>query len=161
MKSATPRYYHLDVEIGPEKVDQVGRILAAHLRHWGLHFLVEPVCHCTQVLLRAVEEHGTDKETAIEMWWTGHHLITAVSDKDRDLPGLHYAPQGPLTQIAALSDGWGSCPAAVGKIIWFACRDRTPDHVPLTPVTPVPCVPESLEVPREESMAVLAGSPDT
>ncbi|MFD4631600.1 pep a2 [Streptomyces sp. NPDC058284] len=161
MKSATPRYYHLDVETSPEKIDHVARILAAHLRHWGLDHLVEPVSHCTRVLLTAIEEHGTDKEAAVEMCWTGHHLITGVSDKDRELPGPHYGPQGFLAQIAALSDGWGSCPAAGGKLIWFACRDRMPDHAPLAPAAPAPCVPESLDVPREESMAVLAGSPDT
>ncbi|MEU1151334.1 pep a2 [Streptomyces sp. NPDC005863] len=160
MKSATPRYYHLDVEISPERIDQIDRILAAHLRHWGLGILVDPVGHCTRVLLRAIEEHGTNKQAAVELWWTGHHLITGVSDKDRDL-GPHYAPQGFLAQIAALSDGWGSCPAADGKIIWFAHRDRTPDHATLSPSTPVPCVPESLEVPQEETMAVLAGAPKT
>ncbi|MVO88691.1 pep a2 [Streptomyces sp. p1417] len=158
MKSAIPRYYHVDVEICPEKIDQVGRILAAHLRHWGLEILVEPVSHCTRVLLRAIEEHGTDKKTAIEMWWNGQHLITGVSDNDRDLPGPHYGPQGCLAQIAALSDGWGSCPATDGKIIWFSCRARTPEHIPLASLSPTPGEPTALHVPRAESVTVLAGS---
>ncbi|MFH8990372.1 pep a2 [Streptomyces sp. NPDC017940] len=160
MKSAIPRYYHVDVVISPEKIDQVGRILAAHLRHWGLEILVEPVSHCTRVLLRAIEEHGTDKKTAIEMWWNGQHLITGVSDNDRDLPQPHYGPQGCLAQIAALSDGWGSCPATDGKIIWFSCRARAPEHIPLASLLPVPGEPTALQLPREESVAALAGSTD-
>ncbi len=44
MKTAVPCYYHLDVEVSPERVGQVRRILAAHLRFWDLEDLVEPVC---------------------------------------------------------------------------------------------------------------------
>lgn len=161
MKSATPRYYHLEVEVSPEKIEQVGRILAAHLRHWGLEILVEPVCHGTRVLLRTIEEHGTDKKTAVEMWWNGQHLITAVSDNDRDLPDPHYGPRGCLAQIAALSDGWGSCPATGGKIIWFSCRAQTPEHIPLSSLTPTPAEPTALQLPREERVAALAGSTET
>ncbi|WP_055568719.1 hypothetical protein [Streptomyces atriruber] len=148
MKSAIPCYYHLDVEVSPERIDQVRRILTAHLRHWGLGILSEPVCHCTGVLLHEIEEHGADKKTVVEMWWNGQHLITAVSDSNRDLPRRHYGPQGCLTQIAALSDGWGSFPATHGKIIWFSRRVRAPEHAPLTPPTPAPGLREALDLPR-------------
>jgi hypothetical protein len=149
MTTANPCYYHLDVEVSSERTEQVRRILAAHLRHWGLRALVEPVGYCTGVLLRAIEEHGADKRAVVEMRWNGQHLITAVSDNNPDLPERHYGPQGCLTQIAALSDGWGSCPATNGKIIWFSRRVRAHDHAGLTPTTPAPSLREALETPRE------------
>ncbi|MCZ9340879.1 pep a2, partial [Streptomyces sp. TRM76130] len=69
MKTAVPCYYHLDVEVSPERVGQVRRILAAHLRFWNLENLVEPVCRGTEMLLRAIDEHASDKNTSIELWW--------------------------------------------------------------------------------------------
>ncbi|WP_240659661.1 pep a2 [Streptomyces sp. WAC 01529] len=156
MKTAIPCYYHLEVEISPERIDQVRRILAAHLRHWGLGILVEPVCHCAGVLLRAVEEHGTDKNAVVEMWWSGQHLITAVSDNERDLPDPHYGPQGYLAQIAALSDGWGNYPGTNGKIIWFSHRARCPERAPLAPTTPAPALRVARPLPREVPVAALA-----
>lgn len=156
MKTAIPCYYHLEVEISPERIDQVRRILAAHLRHWGLGILAEPVCHCAGVLLRAVEEHGTDKNAVVEMWWNGQHLITAVSDNERDLPGPHYGPQGCLAQIAALSDGWGNYPATKGKIIWFSHRARCPERAPLAPTAPAPTLRVARPLPREVPVAALA-----
>ncbi|WP_411757508.1 pep a2 [Streptomyces venezuelae] len=156
MKSAIPCYYHLEVEVSPERIDQVGRILTAHLRHWGLGVLSEPVRRCTGVLLHEIEEYGTDKNTVVEMWWNGQHLITAVSDTNRELPERHYGPQGCLTQIAALSDGWGSFPATNGKIIWFSRRVRAPERAPLAPAAPAPSLREALKLPREIPVAALA-----
>jgi hypothetical protein len=138
MNTAVPCYYHLDVEVSPERVGQVRRILAAHLRYWDLEILVEPVCHGTELLLKAIDEHATDKNTSIEMWWNGQHLI------------------------AAMSDGWGCCATDTGsKVIWFSQRARAGERVPLVPSTPVPDVPEVLEVPREVRVASLAGPAST
>ncbi|MEU2561463.1 pep a2 [Streptomyces longispororuber] len=160
MKTALPCYYHLDVEVSPERIEQVSRILAAHLRHWGLETLADRVCHCVGVLLRAVEENGSDKNTGIEMWWTGQHLITAVSDNEPDLPDPHYGPQGCLAQIAALSDGWGNYPATHGKIIWFSHRARSHVGARLRPVTPAPTLREARPEPRTVPVAVLTGAAD-
>jgi hypothetical protein len=156
MKTAIPCYYHLEVEISPERIDQVRRILAAHLRHWGLGILVEPVCHCAGVLLGAIEEHGTDKNAVVEMWWNGQHLITAVSDNEPDLPRPHYGPQGCLAQIAALSDGWGNYPGTNGKIIWFSHRARCPERAPLAPTPPAPTLRTARQLPREVPVSALA-----
>ncbi|MGW0737216.1 pep a2 [Streptomyces sp. NPDC002851] len=154
MNAVIPCYYHLDVEVTPEKIGQVSRILAAHLRHWGLGVLVEPVCRGTDVLLRAIDEHGADKQSVVEMWCNGQHLITAVSDHSPDIPRHHYGPRGCLAQIAALSDGWGSCPATNGKIIWFSRRVRTPEPAHLAPATPAPSLREAQEVPYESPVAI-------
>ncbi|MET7704470.1 pep a2 [Streptomyces sp. NPDC005485] len=144
---AVPCYYYLDVEVSPERVGQVRRILAAHLRYWNLDTLVEPVGHCAEALLHTIDEHAPDKNTTIEMWWNGQHLITAVSDNDQDI-GPHYAPQGCLAQIAALSDGWGCCATgAGGKIIWFSWRARAAERAPLVPAVPVPSLREARRTP--------------
>ncbi|MFC9458899.1 pep a2, partial [Streptomyces sp. NPDC056983] len=74
MNTAVPCYYHLDVEVSSERVSQVRRILAAHLRYWKLDLLVDPVCRGVEVLLHTIDEHATDKNTDVEMWWNGQHL---------------------------------------------------------------------------------------
>ncbi|MFI9778354.1 pep a2 [Streptomyces sp. NPDC051956] len=159
MNKAVPCYYHLDVEVSSERVGQVRRILAAHLRYWKLDILVDPVCRGVEVLLHTIDEHATDKNTTVEMWWNGQHLITAVSDHERDLPGPHYAPkEGCLAEIAALSDGWGGCATATGKIIWFSRRARLGERAPLVPVGPPPRISEALEMPREVPVPAFAGS---
>ncbi|MCX5442131.1 MULTISPECIES: pep a2 [unclassified Streptomyces] len=158
MNTAVPCYYHLDVEVSSERVSQVRRILAAHLRYWKLDILVDPVCRGVEVLLHTIDEHATDKNTDVEMWWNGQHLITAVSDHERDLPGPHYAPEGCLAEIAALSDGWGGCPTPTGKIIWFSRRARLGERAPLLPVGPAPTINEALEMPREVPVPAFAGS---
>ncbi|MFC8127465.1 pep a2 [Streptomyces sp. NPDC057302] len=156
MKAAIPCYCHLEAEIDPQRVEQVRRILAAHLRHWGLGALVEPVSRCAGVLLDAIEAHATDKHTVVEMWWNGKHLITAVSDNERDLPRPHYGPQGYLAQIAALSDGWGNYPATNGKIIWFSHRARSADGALLAPAPPAPSLRPGCLVPRELPLTASA-----
>ncbi|MGW7407722.1 pep a2 [Streptomyces sp. NPDC054833] len=160
MKTAVPCYYHLDVEVSPERVGQVSRILAAHLRHWDLENLVDPVCRGTELLLRAIDEHATDKHTSIEMWWNGQHLITAVGEDDRDLrPDQDL--RGCLTQIAATSDGWGCCASDTGsKIIWFSQRARSGERVPLVPTAPEPSLRYVRQVPREMPVAALATGAD-
>ncbi|MFF3905592.1 pep a2 [Streptomyces sp. NPDC001848] len=148
MKTAAPCYYHLDVEVSPERIGQVRRILAAHLRYWDLEILVEPVCQCAEALLRTIDAHAADKNTTIEMWWNGQHLITAVQDSERDIRP-HYAPSGCLAQIAALSNGWGCCATGTGgKIIWFSQRARAGDPAPLVPVAPAPSLRETRPLPR-------------
>ncbi|MEV6104536.1 pep a2 [Streptomyces sp. NPDC051940] len=153
MNTANPCYYHLEVEIGPRRVEQVGRILAAHLRHWDLGVLVEPVTRCAGLLLRAIETHATNKNAVVEMWWNGRHVVTAVSDTEPDLPHPHYGPDGYLAQIAALSDGWGNCPATNGKTIWFSHRARITDSAPLAPAPPAPTLRAARRLPRELPVA--------
>ncbi|MCX4767585.1 pep a2 [Streptomyces sp. NBC_01275] len=159
MKTAVPCYYHLDVDVSPERVGQVRRILAAHLRHWDLDTLVEPVCRGTGMLLTAIDEHATDKDISIEMWWNGQHLITAIGGDDRDLrPDQDL--RGCLERIAAMSDGWGCCTTDTGgKVIWFSQRARAGGRVPLVPTGPFPALREGLQVPRELSAAALAAAP--
>ncbi|MFH8342219.1 pep a2 [Streptomyces sp. AM6-12] len=156
MKTAVPCYYHLDVEVSPERVGQVSRILAAHLRHWDLDNLVAPVCRGAELLLRAIDQHARDKHTSIEMWWNGQHLITAFGDDDPELrPDQDL--RACLADIAAMSDGWGCCAAETGsKIIWFSQRARAGERVPLVPLPPEPFISTGLNEPRRHQVAVLA-----
>ncbi|MFF4120064.1 pep a2 [Streptomyces sp. NPDC001714] len=158
MKTAVPCYYHLDVEVSPERVGQVSRILAAHLRYWDLDNLVDPVCRGVELLLTAIDQHATDKRTSIEMWWNGQHLITAIGDDDRDLrPDQDL--RGCLAHLAATSDGWGCCAPETGsKIIWFSQRARSGERVPLVPTGPAPRLRQVLKVPRDLPVTQLAAS---
>ncbi|MFD8725353.1 pep a2 [Streptomyces sp. NPDC059629] len=160
MKTAVPCYYHLDVEVSPERVGQVSRILAAHLRYWDLDNLVDPVCGGAELLLHAIDQHATDKHTSIEMWWNGQHLITAIGDDDRDLrPDQDL--RSCLAHIAAMSDGWGCCTSDTGsKIIWFSQRARAGERVPLVPTAPAPSIRRTLRVPRAAPVAQLAEPAD-
>lgn len=157
MKTAVPCYCHLDVQVSPERVRQVRRILAAHLRYWYLDTLVEAVCRGAELLLRAIDEHATDKNTSIEMWWNHQHLITAFGQNDRYLrPDQDL--RSCLVSIAALSDGWGCYTTATGgKVIWFSQRARTGERAPLVPTAPAPTEREARQVPREAAVPVLAG----
>ncbi|MER7841142.1 pep a2 [Streptomyces sp. NPDC096040] len=158
MKTAVPCYYHLDVEVSPERVGQVSRILAAHLRYWDLDNLVDPVCRGVELLLTAIDQHATDKHTSIEMWWNGQHLITAIGDDDRDLrPDQDL--RSCLAHLAATSDGWGCCAPETGsKIIWFSQRARSGERVPLVPSAPAPSLRRTLRAPRALPVAQLAAS---
>jgi hypothetical protein len=149
MKTAVPCYYHLDVEVSPERVGQVRRILAAHLRLWDLETLVEPVCGGAELLLKAIDEHARDKNTSIELWWNGQHLITAVAENDSELrPDLDL--RACLERIAAMSDGWGCCATDTGaKVIWFSRRARACEGVPLIPAPPAPTLREGRRAPRD------------
>ncbi|MDX3456510.1 pep a2 [Streptomyces sp. ME02-8801-2C] len=148
MKTAEPCYYHLDVEVCPERVGQVGRILAAHLRLWDLEHLVGPVCHGAEALLRAIDEHASDKNAVVEMWWNGQHIITAIGENDTG-PHLDQELGSCLARIAAESDGWGCCATDTGaKVIWFSRRARSCEGVPLIPSPPPPTLPERRRAPR-------------
>ncbi|MER5433332.1 pep a2 [Streptomyces sp. NPDC002588] len=156
MKTAVPCYYHLDVDVSPERVGQVRRILAAHLRHWDLDALVHPVCGGAAMLLEAIDAHATDKSISIEMWWNGQHLITAIGGNDRELrPDQDL--RACLERIAATSDGWGCCATATGsKVIWFSQRARAGERLPLVPTRPAPSLREGRPLPRAVPVAVLA-----
>ncbi|MCX3060807.1 pep a2 [Streptomyces beihaiensis] len=152
MNTAVSRYYHLDVDVTPERAGQVSRILAAHLRLWNLESLVRPVCHGAELLLHAIDEHATGTKAAIEMWWTGRHHITAVEHQDRG-PLLDEGWQDCLARIAALSDGWGHCTQDTedgGEVIWFSRRVGTEVPVPLSPAVPALPARAALRVPRGE-----------
>ncbi|MFD8569768.1 pep a2 [Streptomyces sp. NPDC057694] len=147
MNRTVPRYYHVEVDAEPERVGQVQRIVAAHLRYWGLEKLATPATRGLGLLMEAA---GGDAALTVETWWTGQHLITAVSHQDAIRAGHGDAVLACLSRVAALSDGWGSCTAHARRIVWFSLRSRTGDREPLAHTLPVPSTDATRQVPRAE-----------
>lgn len=145
MNRTVPRYYHVEVDPEPERVGQMQRIVAAHLRYWGLEQLVTPATRGIGLLMEAT---GGERPLTIETWWTGQHLITAVSHQDAAETGRGSTPMSCLHRIAALSDGWGSCTTHARRIVWFSLRSRNGDREPLAPKRPVPSAGAARQVPR-------------
>lgn len=83
------RHYLVELQVSAERVSQLRRIVAAHLRHWSLDLHVRPVCRALEELLTNVHRHvGGDNECVIELRWTGRHLTVAVADNGAGMPRL-------------------------------------------------------------------------
>ncbi|MFZ3566499.1 pep a2 [Streptomyces sp. BH097] len=148
MHQATPSYYHIAVEPAPERVGQVQRIVAAHTRYWGLERLTPSATRGLGLLLELAVEGRPDGRIEVEAWWTGQHLISAVSYENPASGTSREFPRRCSAQIAALSDGWGSCTRQARRIVWFSLRSRTGVREVLAPKLPVPDASEALQLPR-------------
>ncbi|MGW2054147.1 ATP-binding protein [Streptomyces sp. NPDC001840] len=133
------RHYVVELHASPERVAQLRRIVAAHLRHWKLELHVDPVGRAVTELLTNVHRHAADdNHCVIELRWTGRHLTVSVEDNGPRMPRLHTAGGGGgLARVAALSDSWGTCPTAWGKVIWFTRSVRSPQDIPRGPWAPL------------------------
>ncbi|MGR8007049.1 ATP-binding protein [Streptomyces hypolithicus] len=142
------RNYAVELHVSAERVSQIRRIVAAHLRHWNLELQVQPVCRGVVELLANVHRHaGDDKRCVIELRWTGRHLTASVADHGPPMPRLSGAGGGGLAVVAALSDSWGTCGTADGKVVWFTRRVQAAGKSPLLPWTPLPGVRDAKEQP--------------
>ncbi|MFJ9038625.1 pep a2 [Streptomyces sp. NPDC102406] len=147
MTRTEPRYYHVEVESSPERVGQMQRIVAAHLRYWGLHKLVTSAARGVGLLMEAAAA-GPVERVEIETWWTGQHLITAVSHRDPSEAGQRKDAHPHLRQLASLCDGWGRCTTNNQHIVWFSLRKSDHDREPLSAKQPEPWSSEALSVPQ-------------
>ncbi|MFD5753486.1 ATP-binding protein [Streptomyces sp. NPDC127033] len=155
------RRYAVASYTSPEHVAGLRRTVAAHLRHWRLDLHAEPVARgVAELLSRAHRHSGPDNRCVVELRWSGRHLTASVEDGDPRLPRLRTAGDSGLARVAALSDSWGTCATADGKVIWFTRSVRAPQNVfrvvppPLVPLdtalldpvplTPVPLMPVPL-----------------
>ncbi|MEU9605763.1 ATP-binding protein [Streptomyces sp. NPDC048057] len=142
--------YTMEVQATLERIPQVRRILAAHLRHWDLEAHVGPVCRAVDALMQNVVRHVPgDRTCQIELRWTGRHLITSVADRDPRLPRMTSSSptKGGLAAVAHLSDSWGTCGTDGGKVIWFTRRVKQAERVRRGARTPVPPVPALAPLP--------------
>ncbi len=122
MTLAGDRRYTVELHASAERVPQIRRIVAAHLRHWRLDPHVPSVCRGVTELLTNVHRHlGPDARCVVEIRCSGRHLTAAVADEGPPLPRLESAGGG-LSAIAALSDSWGTCGTEDGKVVWFTQR---------------------------------------
>ncbi|MEE1740430.1 ATP-binding protein [Streptomyces sp. BE147] len=143
MTVSLDRHYLVELQVSAERVARLRRIVAAHLRHWSLDLQVRPVCRALDELLTNVHRHvGADNECVIELRWTGRHLTVSVADNGREMPRLLGAGGG-LSRVMALSDSWGTCRTAEGKVVWFTRYAEAPRTAGLLPHTPLPATGES------------------
>ncbi|MCE4944171.1 MULTISPECIES: ATP-binding protein [Streptomyces] len=137
------RHYTVELHVSAERVPQIRRIVAAHLRHWDLAPQVRPVCEGVAELLTNVHRHiGPDARCVVELRRGERHLTASVADDGPRLPRLEGASGGGLARIAALSDSWGSCGTAGGKVVWFTRRIEAARTAPVGPPAPPTGAPD-------------------
>ncbi|MFF2324596.1 MULTISPECIES: ATP-binding protein [unclassified Streptomyces] len=133
------RHYLVELKVSAERVSQLRRIIAAHLRHWSLELHIRPVCRGVEELLTNVHRHvGDDNQCVVELRWSGRHLTVSVSDNGSGMPRLLSTGGGGLSRVMALSDSWGTCRTAEGKVVWFTRYAKEPQTVGLMPLPPLP-----------------------
>ncbi|MEU5716390.1 ATP-binding protein [Streptomyces sp. NPDC020403] len=133
------RHYQVELQVSAERVSQLRRIVAAHLRHWSLDLHVRPVCRAAEELLSNVRRHvGDDSRCVVELRYTGRHLTVSVADNGSRMPRLLSGGGGGLSRVMALSDSWGTCRTADGKVVWFTRYAQAPHTTGLLPRTPLP-----------------------
>ncbi|MFF1650410.1 ATP-binding protein [Streptomyces sp. NPDC058240] len=154
------RHYLVELQVSTERVSQLRRIIAAHLRHWSLELHVRPVCRGVEELLTNVHRHvGDDNNCVVELRWSGRHLTVSVADNGSEMPKLLSTGGGGLSRVMALSDSWGTCRTAEGKVVWFTRYAEEPYSVDLTPLSPLPGVREFRRPP--DTVAAPVAEPAT
>ncbi len=142
------RHYSVELQVSAERVSQVRRIVAAHLRHWSLDLHVRPVCRALDELLTNVHRHVGDGDTCLlELRWTGRHVTASVADGSSRMPRLLPAGGG-LSRVMALSDSWGTCRTTDGKVVWFTRYAEAPLPAGLLPNAPLPGGRTARRAPR-------------
>jgi len=152
--------YTLEVQASTERIPQIRRILAAHLRYWSLEPHIAPICRAVDELVGNVVHHvDGDKTCVVELRWTGRHVIASVADTDRRMPRLTSSSpsKGGLATVAVLSDSWGTCSTATGKVIWFSRRVKGARPALRGTRAPVPQLHEFKQAPAGAS-STPAGS---
>ncbi|MFI6686412.1 ATP-binding protein [Streptomyces sp. NPDC050485] len=138
------RQYTLNLRATPDRIPQVRRIVAAHLRHWRLETIIQPVSLGVCELLINVHQHTAgDHDCVLQLRWARGQLTASVTDNDPRLPRLHgprpFAERGRgLALLAHLSDSWGTHPTIHGKAVWFTLTAQPQAMQPLTPLPPKP-----------------------
>ncbi|MEU9759211.1 ATP-binding protein [Streptomyces sp. NPDC047985] len=157
MTVQTDRHYLVEVQVSPERVSQVRRIVAAHLRHWSLELHVRPVCRGVEELLTNVHRHvGDHDRCVVELRWSGRRLTVSVADGGTEMPRLLDHGGGGLSRVMALSDSWGACRTGEGKVVWFTRYAKEPRGAGKRSPAPLPGGREF----RRPPVAVAGGAPD-
>lgn len=141
------RHCSVELHVSAERVSQVRRIVAAHLRHWSLDLHVRPVCRAMDELLTNVHRHvGNANTCVLELRWTGRHVTVSVADSSARMP-RPLPSGGGLSRVMALSDSWGTCRTTDGKVVWFTRYAQAPQTARLLPDPTLPGVGESRRTP--------------
>jgi anti-sigma regulatory factor (Ser/Thr protein kinase) len=127
------RQYVVELHASDERVPQIRRIVATHLRHWTLDLHVEPVGAALDELMTNVRRHAGGAAEGVRcvvgLRLSGRHLTVSVEDGGPCMPRLLTAGGGGLSRVAALSDSWGTCATPGGKVVWFTRSVASPDDV--------------------------------
>ncbi|MGW0562271.1 ATP-binding protein [Streptomyces sp. NPDC003016] len=160
MTLPTGRYYAAELHVSAERVSQIRRIVAAHLRYWNLELHIQPVCRGVEELLANVHRHvGDDNRCVVELRCTGRHLTVSVADNGPPMPRLVSAGEGGLAVVAALCDSWGTCGTPDGKVVWFTRRVEDARNSPLLRRPPLSGVGDAKEYPASASAPAPAAAP--
>ncbi|MFG3281420.1 ATP-binding protein [Streptomyces sp. NPDC048111] len=149
----SPRQYALSLDATPARIPQVRRIVAAHLRHWRLEGIIQPVSLGVTELLTNVHRHTQgDHACVLELRWARGQLTASVADSDPRLPRLHgprpFAERGRgLALVAHLSDSWGTQTTPGGKVVWFTLTAQPQALRPLRALPPRPALAAAAGVP--------------
>ncbi|MFT2017638.1 ATP-binding protein [Streptomyces sp. 796.1] len=126
MISSPSRHCTVEVQVLPERIGQVRRIVSAQLRYWHLDQLIESVSLGVSELLTNVYLHAEpDKRCTVDLVWVLDQLTVSVRDRDvREPVPPAPSPLGThgrgLALVAAVSQSWGVRQVAGGKAVWFA-----------------------------------------
>ncbi|MET9366192.1 ATP-binding protein [Streptomyces sp. NPDC006632] len=148
----SPRQYTLSLLATPDRIPQVRRIVAAHLRHWRLENIIQPVSLGVCELLTNVHRHTEgDRPCVLELRWARGQFAASVADGDPRLPRLQgprpFAERGRgLALIAHLSDSWGTQPTSDGKVVWFTLTAQPQALRPLRALPPTPTLSTTVSV---------------
>ncbi|MEU9192268.1 ATP-binding protein [Streptomyces hundungensis] len=149
----SPRQYTLSLHATPARIPQVRRIVAAHLRHWRLENILQPVSLGVCELLTNVHRHTEgDGSCVLELRWFRGQFAASVADGDPRLPRLQgpqpFAERGRgLALIAHLSDSWGTHTTPEGKVVWFTLTAQPQALRPLRPLSPTPTLSTTVSAP--------------
>jgi hypothetical protein len=159
------RHYRVESHASPESAARLRRIVAAHLRYWGLDPHAEPVSrgigellanvHRQNVHRQADDATGHPARCVIELRWSGRHLTASVEDGGPRMPRLLTAGDGGLARVAALSDSWGTCATPLGKVVWFTRSVRAPQYVLRLPPSPLRPLDTALDTALPDPAPVL------
>ena len=147
------RQYTLNLRATPDRIPQVRRIVAAHLRHWRLDTVIQPVSLGVCELLTNVHRHTAgDHMCVLQLRWARGQLTASVADNDPRLPRLRgprpFAERGRgLAMVAHLSDSWGTHPTADGKVVWFTLTAQPQALRPLRSLPPEPSLAAAAALP--------------
>lgn len=158
------RHYVVELHASEERVSEIRRSVAAVLRYWKLEPHVAPVCKGVDELLANVRRHvGDDNTCVVELRWATAISPSRSRTTARGCRGCSPPHGHGLGRVAALSDSWGTCPTAEGKVIWFTRSVRTPQNVPRTPWVPLTGIDAAQRspVPAPAAVPVLTAAVPT